>query len=305
MSYIDFLPIELRNIILTYYISETNHDIYYFKNTLNSFNLFDFRKLYYTIFHQYKDVTIDELHPIYLANNETYLMLLYYIPKMETDNRLLVRKVINNHSSSSLINYSNIIYRYKLKQKFPQFYNLIKDLDLVSIRSGSVLSCQFIACPEFLLKVNQGWKGLYWRLTYTNLNYRKRFVPWLSNTLINFLKTGELPENYICEISGSELYNNSYNGDFMVYVLYGMMFHPNFKFEKQDPYLVFVLLALSRGYNSGAYEKIRELIPNKVYKNILNDPSVASQIEENYDNTSVFDINENNTFIDYIRNKVK
>lgn len=262
MSYIDFLPLELRNIIASYYIldaANAANDPKAYIETLEIFNITDFKLLYNFIFPEYYEVTLDELQYLrllLLSDNDIYLNLLTFIPN------ILRSEYKFSYLSDS---YFNVIYRYKVKQQFPGLYKLMKNFDLS--KGGVINAINYILLSE---EDYHAWKGLFFRLNHISKSDH------LTETLLNFRDTGELPINYIYDSTEEIL---SYDGK-IIYLFYVMTFHPNFKFELQPLIQVYFLLLSSYWNNEDVHIKLRGIIPDRVYKNMLNDPEVINEIED-------------------------
>lgn len=256
MSYIDLLPIELRNIIASYYTVENNKsgsNIENYIKTLDILNIKDFKFLYYITFPEYHEVTLDELPYFSKSKYDIYLDLLIFIPK-----------IMNNEDLYPYLyeNYFNIIYRYKFKQQFPNLYKLMKNFNL--LKGGILDVITYFYITEDSQKVEfSGWKGLSLQLNDDDL----------LNQSIKLVENGELPTDYKFEI------NNTLTFDFVMYLYSTIAFYPNFRFELQPIDIIYDLLLFSYWYNEDIYLKLRAMIPDGVYKNILNDPVIISEIE--------------------------
>ena len=284
MSYIEWLPIELRNIIASYYILE-NNDVKTYIKTLNILNIKDYRSLYNITYPEYYEVTLDELPYFSKTEDNIYLRLLIFIPKLMKYNDMF--GIIS-------INYFNIIYRYKVKQQFPGLYKLMKNFDLS--KGGVVDTLNYVYLADYYHKKNYDypqWNGLYFRLNHINEEDH------LTDILLKFLKSGDLPINYVYDSTEDVIAHS----DFIVYLFYAMAFHPNFKFELQPINYSYSLLLSSHWYNEDVYLKLREIIPNKIYKDMLNDQEIIRDIQDIYNEET--ERTKDIPLVEYIKNRAK
>ena len=292
-TYFNFIPTELRMMIGSYYVyihdfislykSDTT-DMVDMRNILDVIGITNYKELYYYTFPEYYKVSLEKSQDDY-TNNE-YLYLLFYTSKTTSNTDIFMP-----------LKYSNIIYKVKIKEQFPGLYKLMEDFDLSKGGSRGVIDFIYVydEVEEYYTNIYnyQQWQGLYVRLNHILEK------DWLPNELLKFRDTGELPINYIFKSDESIFFYD----DFIVYLFYAMAFHPNFKFELQDVSTVYDLLISSYRYNQEIYLKMRELVPNKVYRDMLNDREIMSDINDIYDSVYERGRDKEIEFVEYIKSR--
>ena len=268
------LPFDLNNVIASYCIFNLDNSKKFndFLNIMNILNIKNFKDLYIITFPEYYDVTIDEMKYI---SNEEYMKLLYFIKKLINDK---LENINQEYSINIYMKYYNIIYRKKFKEQFSGLYKIMKSFDLSDKGSNDKIDFVYLTEDDYNKNRNyQEWKGLYFRLNHIDSQDS------LSEILINFLNTGELPLNYIFDSPEGMIFHWS----FINYLFYALSFHPNWNFEVQPPDVSFYLLMSTYWFNNSIYIKLRELIHSKVYIEMLNDEVVIDEIR------TIYEIDEN------------
>src|SRR6266496_258771 len=257
MSYFDFIPHELLQVVMGYYIQINSDNILIFKNILDLFDIDinkDFNILFKYSYPEYYEVLLDEVKLFKVNNPELLLYDMKRIieyPKFEYDSNIFIL---------------NIYYRKKFKDQFTGLYELVKDFDL-SI-GGSSNKINYYDNDENYEKDYdyKEWKGFWFRLNHIHHS------DWLTEKLLNFRDTGKLPDNYIYDSEETPIANWSY----VAYLYYAMTFANNYKFELQMPIINYYILLSAFWHNRSIYERMKVIIPDKSYREMLTDEEVIS-----------------------------
>lgn len=284
VNYFDFLPYELNNIIASYLIllksEDTESPSQDFRDALeiatDVLHINNYILLYNTTYPEYVEVTRDELSvksDFYIINeydNNSYKYLMFYLHRI----------IINNGTNKGNfeieeLRANNIYYRYLFKQQFSQLYQQMKYFDLYQGGTAGSINFVYLTFDDYMRKRKShnysGWEGLLYR--FNHIENRD----FLSELLINFMKTGQLPVNYVYDSLEMPIAHS----DFIVYLFYAMTLNNNFKFELQLDIVNYFLLLSAYWYNTKIFDKIKERVSNNAYRRILNSDDDAVQAELN------------------------
>ena len=292
LNYFDILPKEL-NIIIASHLFPSNERFDVLKEQLRILkvlNVADLRGIVNLYIPEYSDHRSHATHSVakdYIKDefgrnisHLDMLLLLYFIRKVENRSNIWGERYNDN-----LIKLENVVYRKKFSNKFVGLYQIMKNFDLSAVGKSNQ-NYIFVHGSENKIKW-QEWMGLYTTITdYVD--------PDFSPTLIEFIRTGKLPHNYIYD---GNIPIMEFVG-FSRYILFAMAFANNFKFELQTSETNYYLLSISYESNTDVYNKLREIISSSEYKRIITD--FSNHFEYIYDGDN-FD--DRIILVEYIRER--
>ena len=274
MSYFDLFPKELNIIILSYLYLDSKIKSNKIKKLLSIFNikLNDTRLILQLVYPEYIETSKDELVQIHGNQSLKLLSTLFLLkrdPYVSTINK-------NELHISKLLPYYNIIYRTELKKQNPKLYQLMKEFNLSTGGKHGVINFVELIRPGVIwdLPVRNetdylGWKGLYYRLNHIEDR------DFLSDTMHNFLNTGDIPIDYVFEDSNeTPIAHHSY----INYLFYSLALNPKFKFALQSPIRLFYFLMSAYWYNEDIYNKMKDKMTKEDYIRMIDDEEVLEEI---------------------------
>jgi len=118
------------------------------------------------------------------------------------------------------------------------------------------------------------------------------------------MKTGKLLDNYILDIDEGILWCTQH--EYYIYLIFAIVLSKNFNFEIQKTIDIFDLLLSSYRYNNKIYKLLIDMIPNNLFKEMLNNQEIIEYMKDILENDEYFVIiNKEKSFIDMIIDKSK